>query len=293
MIFERGARNNSASARVRFERRRGIRGRHRLNYVGDRHAVNRIGDHAQIGRAVRLGEPFDIVRDDLLIGGRRDDEELLVLGVNFDKARVRNELLNRGYEIARWVGSYVVVLKNRVKFRLFFRIEEFEQFLNGAERDLIVRADDERVGRGIVDRRRRGIDRGNLRRQGRVIRAADLPAQNLFIDRIFLRKVGDRLFDDSLFLFGSPDDERLVVVVVGNARGGHKPSDIAHVVRGRIIRSHAVVGIEPFDRIGLKRSYDAVFLKRVDRGEDALGFREFFCRTAQNEPRVNRVVRYL
>ena len=291
VVFERGAHENAPASDVRVKLSGRIRFSQGGNELLDAHAVDRVGDHAQIGRTVRLGQLFNAVGDDLVFSRRADDKKLVRLGVDLNEPRVRHKRANCGEEAGRRRRADVVVVQGGVKFRSFRRVEQFKELLNRVERDSVVRADDKRLRRGIVDRNRAGIDGGDLGRKRRVVRAPDLPTQDAFVDRIVFREVRDRLFYDRLFLFGSPNDERLVIVIVGNARGGDQLANVADVVERRVVRADPVVGIESFDRVRSERAHDGVVVARVDCGEGSFGFLKFFCGAAKNEPRVNRVVR--
>ena len=163
MILKRRANEESRTAIVGGKGRGGIG----LRHVGDEgshfHTIDRIRNHSKIGRAVGFRKTFNIVGDDFMFSGLRDDEELLSLFVNRHKTGVRNERFNRADQIGRGLSARVVVFENWIKFRDFFRIEKFEKFFDSVKTYSVGRAYEERFGNGVISCDCARIDGGDLR----------------------------------------------------------------------------------------------------------------------------------
>ncbi len=140
MILKRRANEESRTAIVGGKGRGGVGLRHVVDEGSHFHAIDRIRNHSKIGRAVGFRKTFNIVGDDFMFSGLRDDEELLSLFVNRHKTGVRNERFNRADQIGRGLSASVVVFENRIKLRDFFRVEKFEELGHRVETDAVGRA---------------------------------------------------------------------------------------------------------------------------------------------------------
>ena len=291
MIVERGADDDAPAAFVGFDGRGRVSVGQRVDERVDFHPVDRVRNHSLVGRAVGFREVRDVRGDDFMFRRFRDDEELLVFFVDFDARRVRNEFFERVDEFGGRVRADVVIAQNRVEVGNFLGVEEFEKFANFVERFLILRADDDRLRSRFVGTGRARDGRANRRKEGRVRRAAHLPTRHTVVEPVFFHQVRNGFLNERVFLFRAPNDERLVVIVVGNLRGRDERRQFAEVIRRRVVVADAVVVVKTFDRVRLVRSDETVLVLDVDRGQGRFRFFEVGGFAAHREATVDRVVR--